>query len=105
MEHDLAIAIGKKLKAIALNKGMSQVKVAENTGLSFATVNAYLNGKQPIFSHSLQLICDHLGVKPADLLMEPASTDQKILETATLTAQKTIEMLLDQGRLTHPRKK
>jgi transcriptional regulator with XRE-family HTH domain len=56
--------------------GISYRVLAERTGLSMPTVERVINGKRPISTFYLQLLCAEFGTTPAAVLNE-ASTESK----------------------------
>lgn len=57
-----------KIKEILDQKGISQYRVAEDTGISYKTINGYYHGKVEPSLENLKLIADKIGVSLKDLV-------------------------------------
>lgn len=62
MAREKACAIGLHLKRAATEKGISQRRICELSGLKPTSVNRVLNGKHPANSELLVAIADAIGV-------------------------------------------
>lgn len=51
-------------------KGLSYTTLAEETGLGRATVERIINGKRPISTYYLHVLCPLLGTTPAAVMDE-----------------------------------
>lgn len=65
-----AETVAKRLKTLMLSKGMTQLALAEKSGLTGATVNAFCNGRGKVLSHSLELMAQALGTTAEALISE-----------------------------------
>ena len=61
----LDMEVGRRVRALRLNKDMSQEKLAEALGITFQQVQKYENGTNRISAGRLQHIAKILGVPPA----------------------------------------
>ena len=59
------IEIGRKLRALRLERGLSQSRLARAIGLSFQQLQKYESGANRISAGRLQQVADHLGVPVA----------------------------------------
>ena len=62
----LDVAVGQRMKAFRLQKGLSQQKFAEQLGLTFQQVQQYEKGADRIGAGRLQVIAGILGVSIYD---------------------------------------
>ena len=61
--------MGEKIKELRENKGISQYKLAELTGINRSTINRYENGSiQKISFDNLLKICEALGVDIKEII-------------------------------------
>jgi transcriptional regulator with XRE-family HTH domain len=58
----LDVAVGQRVRAFRLQKGLSQQKLAEHLGVTVQQVQKYENGAKRIGAGSLQVIATLLGV-------------------------------------------
>lgn len=70
------------LKERRLATGRSQKKLAEETGLSLATINRYENGSRGIDREKIELLANVLGVKPHELFTRPDTKEEVCAPTA-----------------------
>ena len=62
--------IGRKIKKIRVNLGISQIALAEKIGLSFQQIQKYEKGSTKISVMRLQQISEALGVSITDFIKE-----------------------------------
>ena len=61
--------IGEKIREVRENKGMSQYRLAEITGINRSTINRYENGSiQKISFDNLLKICEALGIDIKEII-------------------------------------
>lgn len=70
--------IGKKLKKIRLQLGLSQKEMSEKINLSQATYNRFERGDSKTWVHYLEAICIALGVTEEELLNSGDATTHSI---------------------------
>jgi transcriptional regulator with XRE-family HTH domain len=60
--------VGRRVRLLRKQRGMSQQQLAEAIGVTFQQVQKYERGTNRISASTLVAIAQHLGVRPADLL-------------------------------------
>ena len=61
--------IGEKIREVRENKGMSQYRLAEITGINRSTINRYENGSiQKISFDNLMKICEALEIDIKEII-------------------------------------
>jgi transcriptional regulator with XRE-family HTH domain len=81
----LDIEVGRKVRALRLERSMSQERLAEALGLTFQQVQKYEKGANRISAGRLQRIAEILGVPTAAFFADTSSLDapaQKLYEVA-----------------------
>lgn len=73
-EEDIASKIGKNIKEWEKEKGISQSKLSQATGIRASQLSEYENGKKCPNVSSLVNIAECLGVSLDDLYYGPSST-------------------------------
>src|SRR5580658_1479645 len=66
--QDIQAVVAEKIKAIRKEKGITQDRLAELTGLNRVHLYRLENGKQSMTLRTLKLIADTLNVKVRDLI-------------------------------------
>jgi putative transcriptional regulator len=74
----LSAVLGKNIKRILDEKGLTQTDFADKMGVSFKTINTYINGKTGVSSGMLEKMASVLDVEETDLVTP--SGDKAILE-------------------------
>ncbi len=79
----LSEKVAAVLKSLMFSKGLSQTQVADKSGLTGVTVNAFCNGRGKILAHSLELIAETLDTNAeaiiAQAVSEPGDLDRGAL--------------------------
>lgn len=58
------MSISEKLRIFIKNNELNINSIAQKAGISHATINAILNGKQTLYSDEFRALCYALNVKP-----------------------------------------
>ncbi len=66
----LAERVAARLKSSMDSKGLTQQAIAESTGLTYQTVNAFFNARGKVVNDSLVKIAEALGLPLEDLFVE-----------------------------------
>jgi transcriptional regulator with XRE-family HTH domain len=69
-QHDLYIAVGKRVREVRRNASFTQEQLASQLGISRPSVSNIEKGRQQILVHTLYAIAEALGVNVRDLLPE-----------------------------------
>lgn len=87
--------ISERIFNILTEKGMSQKKFAELTGISQSTISDWKNKKTNPAADKIMIICDVLEVTPYELLSGTESEKFKQLDYVILDKKSEDYMLLD----------
>jgi len=68
-----AATLGRKLRTMRLNAGMSQADLEAISGIPKARLSRYENGRVEPSIRSFLKLCSALGVRPGELLDPPAN--------------------------------
>lgn len=95
--------IGKKLRAIRLAAGLSELKLARLAGVSQSTLSEVEHGKYPPRLDFLQRVCSVLGISLADLFSDQPATPvpphlRPLLEAARDLTPEQVEVLVAVAR-------
>lgn len=97
---DLNRIIGARIRALRLEKGLTQTKVAAELDISFQQFQKYEKGSNRMTVDSLQVIAEFMGV-PARALLDPLEGASSDNDAHLLTAE-NIKILHDLGTITDP---
>lgn len=90
--------IGEKIKALRVDKKLSQKEVALNIGIDQAQYSRIESGKVEPTLSSLEKIADALGVKVADLFTEEKTVDVNSYDSNLVERLRLIDELDEQER-------
>ncbi|MDW4420951.1 helix-turn-helix transcriptional regulator [Staphylococcus saprophyticus] len=65
--QELKVQISSNIKNIMKKQGLTQLKLADKTGISKSTISDYLNNKTLINPDNVQKVADALNVKKSDI--------------------------------------
>ena len=65
--QELKLQISSNIKKVMKSKGMTQINLADKTGISKSTISDYLNNKTLINPDNVQKVADALNVKKSDI--------------------------------------
>jgi transcriptional regulator with XRE-family HTH domain len=80
-QDPLDIEVGRRVRALRLEKGMSQEKLGNQLALTFQQIQKYENGTNRIGAAKLQRIAQILGVSVSALYPDPVPAGQNSQET------------------------
>lgn len=66
--HPIDLEVGRKIKTIRTERGMTQEELASNLGISYQQLHKYEKGINRLSVSRLVLIARTLGISPASLL-------------------------------------
>jgi len=66
--HPIDLEVGRKIKTIRTERGMTQEELASNLGISYQQLHKYEKGINRLSVSRLVLIARTLGIPPASLL-------------------------------------
>ncbi len=76
---DLIEQLGRRIKALRMQKGMTQEELSEAAGIHPKYLSALETGKQNITVKTLEGLAAGLGVEPYELLLFPLQQPEKEL--------------------------
>lgn len=92
------MGIGEKIKALRVDKKLSQKEVAISIGIDQAQYSRIESGKVEPTLSSLEKIAEALGVKVADLFSEEKTTDVNSYDSNLVERLRLIDELDEQER-------
>lgn len=66
--HQLDKAIGARMRAVRLQRKLTQTQLGESLGVTFQQIQKYENGKNRVSGSAMVKVCEALNVKPEQLL-------------------------------------
>jgi transcriptional regulator with XRE-family HTH domain len=102
-QDPLDIEVGRRVRALRLEKGMSQEKLGNQLALTFQQIQKYENGTNRIGAAKLQRIAQILGVSVSALYPDPVPAGQNSQEVAELIdTGSTLRLLRAYSRMRSP---
>ena len=102
-QDPLDIEVGRRVRALRLEKGMSQEKLGNQLALTFQQIQKYENGTNRIGAGRLQRIAQILGVSVSALYPDPVPAGQNSQEVAELIdTGSTLRLLRAYSRMRSP---
>jgi transcriptional regulator with XRE-family HTH domain len=102
-QDPLDIEVGRRVRALRLEKGMSQEKLGNQLALTFQQIQKYENGTNRIGAARLQRIAQILGVSVSALYPDPVPAGQNSQEVAELIdTGSTLRLLRAYSRMRSP---
>jgi transcriptional regulator with XRE-family HTH domain len=102
-QDPLDIEVGRRVRALRLEKGMSQEKLGNQLALTFQQIQKYENGTNRIGAAKLQRIAQILGVSVSALYPDPVPPGQNSQEVAELIdTGSTLRLLRAYSRMRSP---
>ena len=102
-QDPLDIEVGRRVRSVRLEKGMSQEKLGNQLALTFQQIQKYENGTNRIGAAKLQRIAQILGVSVSALYPDPVPAGQNSQEVAELIdTGSTLRLLRAYSRMRSP---
>ena len=102
-QDPLDIEVGRRVRALRLEKGMSQEKLGNQLALTFQQIQKYENGTNRIGAAKLQRIAQILGVSVSALYPDPVPEGRNSQEVAELIdTGSTLRLLRAYSRMRSP---
>ena len=102
-QDPLDIEVGRRVRALRLEKGMSQEKLGNQLARTFQQIQKYENGTNRIGAAKLQRIAQILGVSVSALYPDPVPAGQNSQEVAELIdTGSTLRLLRAYSRMRSP---
>lgn len=102
-QDPLDIEVGRRVRALRLEKGMSQEKLGNQLALTFQQIQKYENGTNRIGAGRLQRIAQILGVSVSALYPDPVPAGRTSQEVAELIdTGSTLRLLRAYSRMRSP---
>jgi transcriptional regulator with XRE-family HTH domain len=102
-QDPLDIEVGRRVRALRLEKGMSQEKLGNQLALTFQQIQKYENGTNRIGSGRLQRIAQILGVSVSALYPDPVPAGRTSQEVAELIdTSSSLRLLRAYSRMRSP---
>ena len=102
-QDPLDIEVGRRVRALRLEKGMSQEKLGNQVALTFQQIQKYENGTNRIGAAKLQRIAQILGVSVSALYPDPVPAGRTSQEVAELIdTGSTLRLLRAYSRMRSP---
>jgi len=102
-QDPLDIEVGRRVRSLRLEKGMSQEKLGNQLALTFQQIQKYENGTNRIGAAKLQRIAQILGVSVSALYPDPVPAGQNSQEVAELIdTGSTLRLLRAYSRMRSP---
>ena len=102
-QDPLDIEVGRRVRSLRLEKGMSQEKLGNQLALTFQQIQKYENGANRIGAAKLQRIAQILGVSVSALYPDPVPAGQNSQEVAELIdTGSTLRLLRAYSRMRSP---
>jgi transcriptional regulator with XRE-family HTH domain len=102
-QDPLDIEVGRRVRSLRLEKGMSQEKLGNQLALTFQQIQKYENGTNRIGAARLQRIAQILGVSVSALYPDPVPAGRNSQEVAELIdTGSTLRLLRAYSRMRSP---
>jgi transcriptional regulator with XRE-family HTH domain len=102
-QDPLDIEVGRRVRALRLEKGMSQEKLGNQLALTFQQIRKYENGTNRIGADRLQRIAQILGVSVSALYPDPVPAGRTSQEVAELIdTSSSLRLLRAYSRMRSP---
>ena len=102
-QDPLDIEVGRRVRALRLEKGMSQEKLGNQLALTFQQIQKYENGTNRIGAAKLQRIAQILGVSVSALYPDPVPAGRTSQEVAELIdTSSSLRLLRAYSRMRSP---
>jgi transcriptional regulator with XRE-family HTH domain len=102
-QDPLDIEVGRRVRSLRLEKGMSQEKLGNQLALTFQQIQKYENGTNRIGAAKLQRIAQILGVSVSALYPDPVPAGRTSQEVAELIdTGSTLRLLRAYSRMRSP---
>jgi transcriptional regulator with XRE-family HTH domain len=102
-QDPLDIEVGRRVRSLRLEKGMSQEKLGNQVALTFQQIQKYENGTNRIGAAKLQRIAQILGVSVSALYPDPVPAGRTSQEVAELIdTGSTLRLLRAYSRMRSP---
>jgi transcriptional regulator with XRE-family HTH domain len=102
-QDPLDIEVGRRVRSVRLEKGMSQEKLGNQLALTFQQIQKYENGTNRIGAAKLQRIAQILGVSVSALYPDPVPAGRNSQEVAELIdTGSTLRLLRAYSRMRSP---
>jgi transcriptional regulator with XRE-family HTH domain len=102
-QDPLDIEVGRRVRSLRLEKGMSQEKLGNQLALTFQQIQKYENGTNRIGAARLQRIAQILGVSVSALYPDPVPAGRTSQEVAELIdTGSTLRLLRAYSRMRSP---
>jgi transcriptional regulator with XRE-family HTH domain len=102
-QDPLDIEVGRRVRSLRLEKGMSQEKLGNQLALTFQQIQKYENGANRIGAAKLQRIAQILGVSVSALYPDPVPAGRNSQEVAELIdTGSTLRLLRAYSRMRSP---
>jgi transcriptional regulator with XRE-family HTH domain len=102
-QDPLDIEVGRRVRSVRLEKGMSQEKLGNQLALTFQQIQKYENGANRIGAAKLQRIAQILGVSVSALYPDPVPAGRNSQEVAELIdTGSTLRLLRAYSRMRSP---
>jgi transcriptional regulator with XRE-family HTH domain len=102
-QDPLDIEVGRRVRSLRLEKGMSQEKLGNQLALTFQQIQKYENGTHRIGAARLQRIAQILGVSVSALYLAPVPARRNSQEVAELIdTGSTLRLLRAYSRMRSP---
>jgi transcriptional regulator with XRE-family HTH domain len=102
-QDPLDVEVGRRVRALRLEKGMSQEKLGNQLALTFQQIQKYENGTNRIGAGRLQRIAQILGVSVSALYPDPVPAGRTSQEVAELIdTGSTLRLLRAYSRMRSP---
>jgi hypothetical protein len=96
--ESIADRVAKALKLRMAMAGLSQTALAEKSGLTGATINAFCNGRGKVLAHSLELMAQNLGTTAEALIKEEAPIAAPVTDLAQIVRAAVAEAFAEHER-------
>jgi transcriptional regulator with XRE-family HTH domain len=97
--HDIDVAVGARVKAARLSKGVSQTMLAERVGLTFQQIQKYERGDNRISASKLVQIAGALSVPPMEFLSGLEDSAATSFDFSLFRTSGAMDLLLAFGAL------
>jgi transcriptional regulator with XRE-family HTH domain len=102
-QDPLDIEVGRRVRSLRLEKGMSQEKLGNQLALTFQQIQKYENGTNRIGAAKLQRIAQILGVSVSALYPDPVPAGRNSQEvTELIDTGSTLRLLRAYSRMRSP---
>ncbi|WP_371169178.1 helix-turn-helix domain-containing protein [Aliiroseovarius sp. 2305UL8-7] len=98
MVHPVDVHVGKKIREVRLLRGLTQVKVAEQLGLSFQQLQKYETGYNRVSASKMFEIAQLLNVQPGyffEGLADAEGAENEAMDERTAKAAQALSSISD----------